>query len=162
MAENTVNAGDCFPTYYCHANGSEEIRLGTAIAAIFSNKKILLELRSDVTLWGLFGGRLDVGETPQECACREFFEETGISISADRLSLYGVYGDPKDGRIVQYPERRIQLVDIVYLTRLDDDISLSLSEESIDVASFAYEDLPQELVAPSARILKDLRASNHL
>jgi ADP-ribose pyrophosphatase YjhB (NUDIX family) len=36
------------------------------------------------------GGYLDLGETWQEGAVREFFEETGISISANEISLYDV------------------------------------------------------------------------
>lgn len=162
MVDREVNTEVGPPNYCCFTDGTEEIRLGTAIAAISNRKEILLELRSDVRLWGLFGGRLDTGETPQECACREFFEETGNSILSDHLELYGVYGNPRDGRIVQYPERRIQLIDIVYVVRLEDDIDMSLSEESINASFFTYEKLPENLVAPSISILKDLRSSNYL
>jgi ADP-ribose pyrophosphatase YjhB (NUDIX family) len=36
------------------------------------------------------GGYLDLGETWQEGARREFYEETGIKISVDEISLYDV------------------------------------------------------------------------
>jgi ADP-ribose pyrophosphatase YjhB (NUDIX family) len=36
------------------------------------------------------GGYLDIGETWQEGAVRELYEETGISVAADWISLYDV------------------------------------------------------------------------
>lgn len=37
------------------------------------------------------GGFLDVGETWQQGAARELWEETGVAVEADALSLFGVY-----------------------------------------------------------------------
>lgn len=35
--------------------------------------------------WGFFGGNVDPGETPQEAAVREFYEEVGINIHGSML-----------------------------------------------------------------------------
>jgi 8-oxo-dGTP pyrophosphatase MutT (NUDIX family) len=35
--------------------------------------------------WELPGGRLEVGETPEECVVREFAEELGVAISVQSL-----------------------------------------------------------------------------
>ena len=52
--------------YYSKTNGAENIRVGVGVALINNNKKILLELRSDVQKWGITGGKLEVGEKPEE------------------------------------------------------------------------------------------------
>jgi len=45
--------------------------------------------------WIGIGGKLEKGETPFECVCREFFEETGLTISDIELKGYitfpGIY-----------------------------------------------------------------------
>ena len=85
-------------------NGIETTRLGVALALIDQNLRILLERRSDVGWWGITGGRIDPGETPLECAIREVNEETGLVINPKSIMLLGIYGDPEDGRILQYPD----------------------------------------------------------
>lgn len=51
-----------------------------AIAVIYSEdkKKILLVKRRDVPVWVLPGGGIDSGETPEDAAVRELYEETGV------------------------------------------------------------------------------------
>lgn len=41
--------------------------------------------RNDRNEWELPGGRIDPGETPEQCVAREFAEELGVSISPDVL-----------------------------------------------------------------------------
>ena len=56
------------------------------------NDKVLLCKRSsDNTMpnqWSIPGGGIEDGETPEEAARREFFEETNIKIN-DKLNLVG-------------------------------------------------------------------------
>jgi 8-oxo-dGTP diphosphatase len=54
---------------------------------------VLLQRRTDFDFWGLPGGVLELGEDLQSCARRELLEETGLT--AARLSLVGVYTDPR-------------------------------------------------------------------
>ena len=49
-----------------------------------------------VILWGLIGGVVLLGEDPQETACRECEEETGLTfVKKKNLNLLNVYGDVK-------------------------------------------------------------------
>jgi 8-oxo-dGTP diphosphatase len=53
-------------------------------AIVMRDEKVLLVLRGiepDKGLWAIPGGTLKLGETLQECAAREIFEETGIRIA---------------------------------------------------------------------------------
>jgi len=137
-------------------NGEETTRLGVALGLIDLNKRILLERRSDNGWWGITGGRIEPCETPEECAIREVIEETGLVVNADSLRLLGVYGDPKDGRILQYPDCRVHLIDIVYYSVVDIQQPLRLSEESFELRFFTGKNLPSTIVPPAQRPLNDL------
>ena len=54
-------------------------------AIVFRNNRVLLVRRAQApsqNLWAIPGGRVEIGETLQEAAEREIFEETGITIRA--------------------------------------------------------------------------------
>ena len=85
-----------------------ELRIGSC-AVIFdeTRTKVLLTKRSDNGLWCLPGGKMDSGESIEECCMREVFEETGLEVRARRL--IGVYSN-RD-QLVVYPDRhKVQIV----------------------------------------------------
>ena len=49
-----------------------------------SGREVLLIKRRDVSAWVLPGGGVDAGETPEEAAVRESFEETGLQVAVSR------------------------------------------------------------------------------
>ena len=53
-------------------------------------------------LWALPGGYLELGETWQAGAVRELFEETGIVLSEDHISLYDVEMNPRRTQILVF------------------------------------------------------------
>src|ERR1700683_4893001 len=53
-----------------------------------THSEVLL-LRNDRLEWELPGGRIERGETPEECVAREFKEETGLSVSVGSCILNG-------------------------------------------------------------------------
>ena len=60
-----------------------------ATTLVFNNKnELLLNLRSDTNTWGIPGGSKELKETLEECAIREFKEETNIN--ANDLELITV------------------------------------------------------------------------
>lgn len=54
--------------------------------------------RSNAGLWEFPGGKLEAGETPQQCLEREMMEETGVTGRAGALTAQSVYAYP-DGEI---------------------------------------------------------------
>lgn len=65
------------------------IMVGACVILINKNQEILLQLRSDNNCWGLAGGSLEMGETLEQVAKRELFEETGLV--ANNLKLFNVF-----------------------------------------------------------------------
>lgn len=62
---------------------SDIVRVGIG-AIILDKNKVLLGQRlgsHGENQWGFPGGHLEFGETPEECAIRETFEETGLVIN---------------------------------------------------------------------------------
>ena len=77
--------------YQSHLMGSEEIRLGVAVGLVNKKNQILLEQRSDCGWWGMTGGKLEIGESIEECAAREVKEESNLEINQNHLVLIGIY-----------------------------------------------------------------------
>lgn len=51
----------------------------SAKGVVTSQNRVLLAL-NDRDEWELPGGRLEIGETPEECVAREIEEETGLRV----------------------------------------------------------------------------------
>lgn len=54
--------------------------------------RLLLQRRRDTGQWAIPMGKMELGETPTECAVRETLEETGVQV--EPLGLLGIYSDP--------------------------------------------------------------------
>ena len=63
--------------------------VGCDTFVVNTRRQVCLIRRADNGLWALPGGYQELGETPMECAAREFLEETGLIIEVTRL--LGVY-----------------------------------------------------------------------
>lgn len=77
---------------------------GALILPVDAQGRLLLQLRDHSPnavhpgLWGLFGGKAELGESLRQVAVREFREETGIAISETQLAPLAriMSGDPRD------------------------------------------------------------------
>lgn len=58
---------------------------GSAIIVLNEHKEILLQLRSDTNDWGLPGGGMEMGDSFEETAQKELFEETGLNRTRNEI-----------------------------------------------------------------------------
>lgn len=63
--------------------------VGSGVILVDPDKRILLIKRTDNNMWGIPGGSMELGETFEETAKRELFEETGVE--AKKLKLMDVF-----------------------------------------------------------------------
>lgn len=91
------------------------IKLGVAVLIRDPRGWVLLEKRADCGLWGIPGGRIEPGESVETAGLREIYEETGLRVRIE--SLIGVYSEPGQHRIIQYPEAIVHSIDIAVEAR---------------------------------------------
>ena len=104
--------------------------------------RVLLQKRADNGFWGLPGGWLDVGESVEQGAIREVFEETGLRVRIRRL--VGIYSDPKNYTIMTYPGGpTFQFVTIAFECERQSG-EVQVSEESTEIGYFAVDTLPEK------------------
>lgn len=103
--------------------------------------RVLFQRRADFddAWWGLPGGLLEPGETPEACARREALEETGLRIEPQRL--IGVYSSPR--YTVHYPNGHVaQQITSCHLCRITGGRLRPQAEEILQLRFFSPSALP--------------------
>ena len=129
-----------------------------AIAILYQQNKFLLQLRDDISgiiypgHWGLFGGHIEPGETPDIAVKRELLEEIGYSPPI--LSKFNCYSDSKVVRHVYHAPLTVELNAVVLSEGWDMDL---LTPEQIKQGEHYSQKAAQvrPLTPPTQRILLD-------
>ena len=150
-------AADNLPEWY-DDTGNRVTRMPDAVhvaaSGIVSNGKgeVLLEKRADNGWWGLPGGHVDVGESVEQAAIREIWEETGIRTRVRRL--VGIYSDPQYNVIGSYSDSLIHFVVVIFECEYLSG-ELEVSEESTDVGYFPTRNLPVKTLLCDVQAISD-------
>ncbi|WP_412077074.1 NUDIX domain-containing protein [Streptomyces xanthophaeus] len=119
--------------------------------------RVLLQRRADNGMWALPGGKMELGESIGDCAVRETFEETGITIEI--TGIVGTYTNP--GHVFAYDDGEVRQEFSICLLARPTGGGLRTSDESFEVAWFppgVIDDLP---MVPSIRKrINDWRAGH--
>ncbi|MBT2482868.1 NUDIX hydrolase [Streptomyces sp. ISL-94] len=109
--------------------------------------RVLLQRRTDNGMWALPGGKMELGESLADCAIRETFEETGMTVEI--TGIVGTYTHP--GHVFSYDDGEVRQEFSICLLARPTGGTLRTSDESFEVAWFtpdAIDDLP---MVPSIR-----------
>lgn len=122
-----------------HVGHAPLIAVGATIVVTNDRQEVLLQRRADFGTWGLPGGAMEPGETLEETAQRELYEETGLRAASFRL--LGVLSGPDT--FIVYPNGD-QLHSVIVLYRADQVTGTlqPLDGESLDLAYFPLDTLP--------------------
>ena len=133
--------------------------LATAGVAVVDGAGILLVRRADDGTWCLPGGRMEFGESVTECAQREFGEETGRSV--ELTEVLGFYSDPRE-QTHRYPDGTlVQFAGVVFRGTAGPVVG-PLAGDTVEVRWFASSELPTNLMACDAPIIRDALAGDRL
>nr|CAD6596141.1 NUDIX domain-containing protein [Rhizobium sp. TCK] len=104
---------------------------------------ILMQHRTDFNIWGLPGGNAEVGEGLHDCAIRETFEETGVTVR--NLRPFGFSCDPEFETITFPNGDESQFFVLMFCSREYDGDAHVNDSESHSVAWRSPDDLPDML-----------------
>jgi 8-oxo-dGTP pyrophosphatase MutT (NUDIX family) len=128
------------------------IMVGANVLVVDNNNQLLLQLRADNKCWGLPGGSMEPGETLEEVAKRELFEETNLV--ANNLTLFNVYSGNEF--YYTYPHGdEVYNVITTYICTDYEGVMKKDESEVLELKFFHYDDLPFKLSPPEIPIINE-------
>lgn len=126
------------------------IMVGACVILVNRNDEILLQLRKDNNCWGLAGGSMEIGESLEEVAKRELFEETGLV--ANKFELFNVFSG--EGFYYKYPNGdEVHNVVTAYVCNDYEGILNKDDNEVQELKFFKLSDLPSNMNPPDLPIV---------
>lgn len=134
--------------------GSMPIIMSAAGVIIIDRyNRVLLQKRSDNMTWGLPGGALELGESLEEAATREVFEETGLTV--DRLKIFGVFSG--EDMYYKYPNGdEVYIVSTIYYTRHFKGEPRPDGIETLELEFFEANRFPLAINPPDLKFLRQI------
>lgn len=133
---------------------SIKIKCVAGVIMLDGMNRVLLQRRGDDNNWCIPGGGMDLGETVEETAKREVYEETGLIIK--EMKLFNVYSGESQYHI--YPDgNEFYFVNVVYVSRAYKGDMLIDGEETKELKYFDIYELPQSLSKTNVPVIEDLR-----
>lgn len=131
----------------------EKVILVFAGGCVFNDRgEILLQQRGDSNRWGFPGGAVELGETPEMAAIREFKEETGLDVKISEL--FGVYTDTD----MRYPNGdQAQSISITYILEIIGGQLTMDQVETVGLRFFPLNETPELFCKQHQDFLNDLR-----
>ena len=125
--------------------------VGAGTLILNDQNEVLLIKRTDNNMWGIPGGSCELGETFEEAAIREAFEETGLKINS--LELFSVFSGNEMHHI--YPNGDEVYNAVCIFTSSDYTGKIRADKfESSDVRFFKLNKLPVDSHTPDKEIFK--------
>lgn len=115
------------------------IMLSSCVLIINGKNQLLLQKRRDNGFWGYPGGAVELGESVEEAAKREVFEETGLIVND--LKLFGVFSG-KDKHYVYPNGDEVYITEVVFISHDFSGYLKVQPDEIIDQCFFGIDNLP--------------------
>jgi len=124
---------------------------GACVFLIDKDNRLLLQLRTDNGAWGLPGGSLELGESMEEVARRELFEETGLE--ATHFTLVNVFSGEEI--YYKYPHGdEVYNVVAAYECKDYSGVLIRDEQEVLELKFFELHDLPNEISPPDIPVIR--------
>lgn len=134
------------------------IFVGSVTIIIDEMGRLLLQQRKfPHGAWGITGGLMELGESTEDVARREIFEETGLKV--DKLNLINVYSGPQNFVRAENGDEFYVVTVAFYAEGFEGELNIDTSE-SITFDFFYPNELPKNIVK-SHRVILDEFLSKH-
>lgn len=132
--------------------GTKPLLICGASVIVIRDGNILLQKRKDNGCWGYHGGCLELGETLEEAAKRELYEETGLKVKS--MKLYDIFSGPELHYFYPHGDE-VYVVDTVYLCDEFEGELNADANEVLELKWFPFDDIPENLSPPVSRIIRN-------
>ena len=127
------------------------LTVGCGAIIVDQFERILLQRRTDLDIWGIPGGILELGETFEETVRREVREETNLTIQS--VNLFGIYSGKNS--FAQYGnEDKVFSVQIIFYVE-DYEGNLQSNNESREIVFLHKDEIPENLNPHQASFILD-------
>jgi 8-oxo-dGTP pyrophosphatase MutT (NUDIX family) len=124
---------------------------GAAVMIVDEQDRLLLQCRKDNQQWGLIGGSMEIGESLEETAKREVFEETGLELN--NLEWFGLFSGQE--LIYKYPNGDVVVNVVAVYTARQFKGKLKVNEdEAHKICFFRLKEIPQDLSPPDRPVIE--------
>ncbi|CAM3148685.1 NUDIX domain-containing protein [Lactococcus laudensis] len=118
------------------------VLVGANVIIYNTHHKYLLQQRANGN-WGLMGGLMEVGESLEETAIREVYEESGLTIES-LMQLQTFSGTAFRFKLKN--EDEIYVVTTLFLAnQVSGEMAYDGNDETLNLKYFSYQDLPETL-----------------
>jgi 8-oxo-dGTP pyrophosphatase MutT (NUDIX family) len=129
------------------------ILVGSVVLVLDEQERVLLQQRKEPHgKWGLLGGLMELGESPEETAKREVLEESGLQVK--NLSLINVYSG-KNYFVKLANGDEFQTVTMAYYTKDYEGILTVNKNEALDLQFFSVNELPDYIVGSHKKMIEE-------
>lgn len=133
--------------------GKEPIIMVGACVLIFNKtNELLMQLRKDNACWGLAGGSMELGESLEEVAQREMYEETGLK--ANRLQLFKTFSGKDFYYKYPHGDEVYNVVTAFICTEFEGSLSFD-ENEATTLQYFKLTNLPINISPPDQLIINE-------
>jgi len=143
--------------------GHERIMLVGSGVFIYKDGKILLQKRRDSGLWADHGGGVEIGESLEETAKRELFEETGLT--ANSLEFFRIYSGKEMLHTYPNGDEVYLIVSFWICEDFSGDIKID-PNEVVELRWFDINEMPKEieptLKKPFSDFTKYIKERDHI
>ncbi len=145
--KNTVHCKRCGEIVHIYRNPFLTVDI---IIEFRDGRVVLVERKNPPYGWALPGGFVDYGESLEEAALREAFEETGLRL--EKITQFRAYSDPSR-------DPRHHTVTVVFIGEVLDEESAILrpADDAKNCALFSLDGLPEVIAFDHRKILSDYR-----
>ncbi len=146
--------------YFCYNHNGDNMKRHFCASVFIINpqdKKILLVMHRKNGKWTQPGGHIEDDETPEECALREVYEETGLRVRllGERFPREDDFIRPLGIQKNRHSDGNIH-IDIIYAAVPNNDIEPKINiEEETSVRWFSREELDYIDCFPDIKITMD-------